>query len=604
MTAWLPRWCKKLMRGERISFGVCFESCVIFVLRNLFEFPKTLNPSSRNLSVVPVPVGNKTAAQVSRHNPRKSFGSNRQPLYPRKIIPWLLLAGFCFLWPAISEANNVTVASAKLASRSTSAGTIQIQFDISWDNAWNDNVNNDAVWLVFKYSTDSGSTWSHATMKTSGKNPTGVSGGTKQSGSAFTALDIIVPEDKKGCFIQPRSLGAGTLDIHSVQVVWDYSGDGLSDSTVTNAATSVRIFAVEVVYVPTAAFYLGDGSATASIGSNGGATSKQLTSESEMTFASSGSSYWYYQTGSNSGEGSAGAAFAVPSGFPKGYSAFYIMKYEITEGQWIGFFNTLTSAQKTTRDITSATGKNTDAVSNRNTISWTGGTSAATTTRTDRAMSWLSWMDVCAYCDWAAMRPMTELEFEKAARGPLPSLAYEYAWGTTTITAAVTLSGAETGGTETITTSNANCVYNNNTFTNGDGTTGPLRAGILATSTTKTRDTTGGSHYGVMELSGNLWEKTVTIGNATGRAYLGTHGDGTLTTTSSYEGNATNTDWPGIDGTTARGVTGATGGGLRGASWYDAGAYPYVSARHSAALTTTSRANTYGGRCVRTDDQV
>jgi hypothetical protein len=92
------------------------------------------------------------------------------------------------------------------------------------------------------------------------------------------------------------------------------------------------------------------------------------------------------------------------------------MKYEITEGLWIAFFNTLTGTQKSTRDITAASGKNSDAVTNRNTIAWSSGD--ATTTNEDRACSYLSWMDGAAFADWAALRPFTELEFEKIQRGP------------------------------------------------------------------------------------------------------------------------------------------------------------------------------------------
>ncbi len=58
---------------------------------------------------------------------------------------------------------------------------------------------------------------------------------------------------------------------------------------------------------------------------------------------------------------------------------------------------------------------------------------------------------------------------------------------------------------------------------------------------------------------------TVSAGKAEGRKFLGSHGDGVLSTVSSYEGNATNTDWPGIDSTdSARGVTGTLGSGYRG----------------------------------------
>jgi hypothetical protein len=193
---------------------------------------------------------------------------------------------------------------------------------------------------------------------------------------------------------------------------------------------------------------------------------------------------------------------------------------------------------------------------------------------------------------------MTELEFEKACRGPNTAVANEHAWGNTTITAAATISGTD-NGTETLTTANANAACSNTSFTGGDTGYGPLRCGIFATSTS-TRTTAGAGYYGNMELSGGLWEKTVSIGNPTGRTYTGAHGDGILTTTASYQGNATNTGWPGIDGTTARGVTGATGAGERGGDFSNAPTYSRVSQRYQAAYTDTSRGAASGIRCART----
>ena len=145
------------------------------------------------------------------------------------------------------------------------------------------------------------------------------------------------------------------------------------------------------------------------------------------------------------------------------------------------------------------------------------------------------------------------------------------------------------------TTGNGLCNYD------GAGTdiSAPLRVGFAATPATS-RVSAGAGIYGNMEMSGNLWERCVTIGKSTGRAFQGTHGDGTLTTTASYEGNATNTDWPGIDATPERGVTNAIGAGFKGGSFNNIQTSQIMSARGGAAFPDDERDADNGNRCART----
>lgn len=520
----------------------------------------------------------------------------------------LYIGLMALLCPTSAWANNITVSNVEIASQDTTANTVTLQFDISWDNSWRDSTNWDAAWVFIKYSTDSGTSWKHATMKTAGTNPTGFDVGTG------TEVELWVPTDKKGVVVQRASQGSGSLSTTDVEIVWHYGVDQMSDSSTligdTDAvasSTQFKMMAIEMVLIPEEGFYAGDGTAgNAGQLEFGGASSAlpgALNSEGGMSFGNSAGQWYYNSPGShNTGEAADGAVFEVSEAFPKGFHAFYIMKYEITEGLWVAFFNTLNANQKSERDITgnhaSLAGKNSDSTVNRNTISWTSGD--ATTSRETRACGYLSYVDMAAFADWAALRPMSELEFEKACRGPLYPVSGEYAWGTTSATAAATLSGTE-NGTETVSTSNANVVYNNQNFSGGDTGTGPVRAGIFATASTTTREQTGGSYYGVMEMSGNLWEHVVTLGNATGRGFAGTHGDGILTNIASYYGNATNTDWPGVNATQSRGVTGATGAGLKGGGWINTSSQLLeVSDRTSAAGPEDDRLSSYGGRCVRT----
>jgi hypothetical protein len=118
----------------------------------------------------------------------------------------------------------------------------------------------------------------------------------------------------------------------------------------------------------------------------------------------------------------------------------------------------------------------------------------------------------------------------------------------------------------------------------------PFRVGCFASLNygQASRVLSGGSYYGTMELSGNLWERVVTVANSDGLAFTGEHGDGALDS----NGRANVTNWPS--------PTTASGAGLRGGSWNAASTNARVSDRSSAATIDTSRASDYGGRGVRT----
>ncbi len=498
-----------------------------------------------------------------------------------------------------SYANNLSISNVALTDRNPTANTVVVEFDASWSNSWRTKINHDAVWLTVRLfdPTVSPTNKKLCNVSASGLNPTGSSVGTS------SVLELYVPSDKTGAFLRRSTYGGvGSVSSADVRIKVDYSSCGF-DAT---DEVSASIFAIEMVYVPQGEFYSGD--YDTSVGSlhqgSGDADPWLVSSEGAISVTNAASDGYRYVSASQSGESSSGEVFTVPTAYPKGFQPFYAMKHEITEGQWVEFFNSLpTNSARQSRDLTDNLHKNSDSVVSRNTLSCSGTTLVCSSSRPDRSLSYLTWMDLAAFLDWAGLRPMTELEFEKMARGPLMPLRGEFAWGSTSLTAAETLSGSE-DGTESVSTSGANVHYNNISLAGGDGGSGPLRAGIFASSAT-TRESAGAGYYGALDLSGNLLERVVTIGNATGRAFTGGHGDGYLSTVTGYEGNANVSGWVQLDATdSSRGVTGATGSGFRGGSWSDqsSGARLRISDRNQAATTSTAASNNFGGRGVRTYD--
>ena len=138
------------------------------------------------------------------------------------------------------------------------------------------------------------------------------------------------------------------------------------------------------------------------------------------------------------------------------------------------------------------------------------------------------------------------MEYEKACRGPLSPVPNEHAWGSDSWYAPIPFYYTYTNeGTADeminegigVETGNANSAF---TYF---GSIKPVRCGIFAASAiNKTREETGSSYYGVMEMTGNCNELVISIGNSQSRDCIGLHGDGIITSS----GNATITllfDW-------------------------------------------------------------
>ena len=511
-------------------------------------------------------------------------------------IKALVLLTVVVLSASDGACSGIDVTNISLGTRDAGTGNAPINFDISWNNSWRSTDNGapapnnwDAAWVFVKFRKNGGD-WAHASLNDTGH--TVPSGASLDVGLVDTSASFnIATNPAVGVFIYRSADGVGTFSRTGFSLSWKYTQDGVG----TGDTIDIRVFAIEMVYVPTGAFFAGD-NATSTASFRQGSTDTDpwyIGREAEIatgtqngagTGVGETNSEYRYVSNSQTGEAATGAVFTIPAVFPKGYQKFYMMKGEISQGQWVAFFNTLTATQKSARDITSATGKNSDSRTFRNNVSWSSGDATLPdegggATYATVAMNYLSWGDLAAYLDWAGLRPMSELEFEKAGRGPYRAVSGEYAWGSTSITGATGVTNA--GKPNEAPSAAANCVYNN-----AAGVQGPMRVGAMAAGDA-TRIESGGGYYGAMDLSGNLWERPVTVGNSTGRGFNGAkHGNGVVTS----GGDGDVTTWPG---------TNSVGAGFRGGVWFINASLARLSDRSYAAYTYASRGNSRGGRGAR-----
>jgi formylglycine-generating enzyme required for sulfatase activity len=350
---------------------------------------------------------------------------------------------------------------------------------------------------------------------------------------------------------------------------WDYDADGIA----AGANVEVKVFAIEMVRVLEGAFNAGGGGGT-------DAFTSTTISTANATTAPSGSG----TLGGAAGGYPTGQTAPDNASWPNGYNAFYCMKYEVSQQQYVDFLNTLTQTQATARKANYS--------GSRYEITGSAVGSYATTLP-NVACNFLGWADDAAYADWSGLRPMTELEFEKACRGDQPAIAGEYAWGTADVANSIgdpdnyyTLSnaGASNEGIATnYSTTAGNAMHSLVSSLNNC----PVRVGIFAANGSNSgRVSAGASYWGIMELSGNLWERPITMADATGRAFTGTHGDGVLDS----NGDANAATWPGTD---------AVGAGWRGGSWGNDTDYMQVSDRFAAGISDSYRLYFFGFRAVR-----
>jgi len=314
--------------------------------------------------------------------------------------------------------------------------------------------------------------------------------------------------------------------------------------------------------------------------------------------------------------------------------ALWCMKYEISQGAYRDFLNSLTRRQQVSRieaSITAARGTLAMATSNpvRTVIKID---TPATVTKPavfgcdasgngiyneaadgdNIACGYLSWPDVAAYLAWAGLSPLTEIEYERICWGNTDAgmnmpVFGGYAWGNNLINTTLFNMGNLNASTEYIgnltVTEAGNANYAVTSPKNPFATGMPLRDGIFAAyGGGATRSISGAAFFGVMELSGNLSEPCVTLGNSAGRFFQGTFGDGGVDADGFASYNAYG--WPGASATndTTSVCSGcpikySTGTILRGGN-YSSNNTQLRVANRSEGQASATRKPTQGGRGV------
>lgn len=491
------------------------------------------------------------------------------------------------LWLALKRSVQVSNVACR---RSVVAGRSEVSFDLYWENSWRakwtepgtNNVtgkdlpveNWDAAWVFVKFRPKGGTNgFSHATLAVSGAD---------HGAPAGAKLDVGLSDDGTrglGAFLYRATPGVGTNDWCDIRLCWLDGADGVSDA----GAMEVKVYAVEMVYVPQGPYALGSGGeecrvvgwstprATDSapyVVKSGGVECGHfhraddpgkpfvVASEEPITLASKGAGNLWGVMGTNNGPMQNVHAVHAPAApadgsvlsrdFPKGYRAFYCMKYELESAEYAEFLNALPGAEAELRHCRQfgSGGGCWPVVHHEGVYEPNPGF---------RVCAWLSWLDGASYAAWAGLRTMSELEFEKACRGPRAPLPKDFPWGTW-VPPALSFGEMMDNSPAGLELKEIVSRLRHAPLPSGSGVAG--RVDIeWHTNNDALRGkapANGASYWGIRDLAGNVSERVVTTGLAEGCRFRGSHGNGTT---------ALPTDWPQGKWPNDRGA------GCRGGEW-------------------------------------
>lgn len=420
-----------------------------------------------------------------------------------------ILISLLTLLVVVVKANNIHVTDPVIVDPLEDETKIGIR--VSWENSWRCELghapnNWDAAWIFVKYKRSDKGDWQHASIK---------------STIAGDDSEHKVPDDKLGVMVYRKAAGYGSFS-DTLTIVWDRVKD-IEAAKRPVIASEICVYAIEMVQIPEGTFYLGDGSDGTQYGvwSSGTLSPIQpykVQSEGPIVISnhSSISSYALYYRGV--GRVAYTYGNSVPESYPKGFDEFYCMKTEISQGQYCAFLNKLNPMQissdnqeKNFSPVSLEFGDEDQIAQYGNTIK-----------KNDhgiyevgdpyRACNFLTSLKVLSYLSWAALRPMTEMEYEKACRGPITPRPGEFAWGRPAPTNKKATAFLHSDDYETYTMGSA--TDSANYYISPilrPGTSGsPGRVGAFAQANTN-RVQAGATYFGVLDMSGGLAELVIPL---------------------------------------------------------------------------------------------
>lgn len=151
-------------------------------------------------------------------------------------------------WPGTATGDNLRMSEPKIVG--TDGNTTEVEVKLTWNNSWRDKCNFDAVYLFGKFRDRPIEGWHHIFWATNATLHT-----------ASTGYSLSVMNGGRGVVVYRTAEGAGPAEV-TLRLKWQLNGNTafpVAYNRVQNGDVPYSLQAIEMVYVPTAPFYVGDG---------------------------------------------------------------------------------------------------------------------------------------------------------------------------------------------------------------------------------------------------------------------------------------------------------------------------------------------------------
>ncbi len=396
----------------------------------------------------------------------------------------------CCLLYSFTYGNNATISNPQYNNQ-----TRTLAFDIGWNNGFRVNADwSDYIHLVIKVKNSNETSWNPAPA------------------FSASAINLQTPSSSAGGFTSVLHSAGFSSGTDGGRMIIQFTAG-------TFINPSFKIMAIEMIYADHEnlgyTYHFGDGSTRNRLHDG---------SDENLPFVWA-PPYPDIIVGNQSGQ--LAANFNSPLPFAMSNIHKSMMKYEITQGMYMDFLNCLSRPQQDTRTETDLSigiseVTNVFVMSNNSYPDQDNGVRCAETIPAagritffcdgnnngigneaddglDRACNFIGAEDAKAILDWLHLMPMSKIEYELWARGGGNVVPGEYAWGSTSYHV-IDPQGWNNEGTSQ--------AYHNDIGTTGAHVStnfSAKRVGAFAGATT-TREQSGASFFGIMDLSGSLLE--------------------------------------------------------------------------------------------------